>query len=337
MKALIAHPKGALSLINVGRDLAGVLAKHGFEVDVREYPGYRRPFEKWGYAVNVSHPVSLWFDAHHMLINPYTCRRIVHYYVIEGVLTRRRTWPKRRIVAPSNFAKRCIELSGGSVERVVSHQVDPEVNEDMVRKWREKLPKNKPLLVYVGSNIMRKGLDLLERAGYILRDRGVKCSIIVFTDNHRAPFHYNVDNMFNEPPFIKLIGFGKHRREEVWALIKASDALIHPAYVEGFGLPVAEAVMLKVPVICLNAPGVNELVSPRTSFMVTSCQEWRARWGVELEFQGATCDPRDLADMVEVFLDASSDVRGDVASKAYEELAPRVKESYKWFVEHASR
>ena len=337
MKVLVAHPRGALSLLNVSHDLASVLAGAGHEVEVREYPGYRRPFERWDYAVNASHPVSLWFDAHHALINPYTCRKIVHYYVIEGVLTRRRAWPRRRIVAPSGFAKRCIELSGGSVEHVVPHQVDPKVNEDLVRRWREALPKNKPLLVYVGSNIMRKGLDLLEGAGYILRDRGVKCSIIVFTNVYRAPFHYNIEAMFNESPFIKLVGFGRHRREEVWALIKACDALIHPAHVEGFGLPVAEAVMLRVPVICLDAPGVNELVSPKTSFMVTSCQEWRARWGVELEFRGATCDPRDLADVVELFLDSSRDVREDVASKAYEELAPKVKESYRWFVEDASR
>lgn len=56
---------------------------------------------------------------------------------------------------------------------------------------------------------------------------------------------------------IKFTGFLK--QEEMYSMYANATALIFPSLMEGFGLPITEAMMLDVPIITSNIPPMNEI------------------------------------------------------------------------------
>ena len=46
--------------------------------------------------------------------------------------------------------------------------------------------------------------------------------------------------------------------EELWPIIKKSRALLFPSFVEGWGMPLVEALSLQVPAICSDIPALKE-------------------------------------------------------------------------------
>jgi glycosyltransferase involved in cell wall biosynthesis len=70
-----------------------------------------------------------------------------------------------------------------------------------------------------------------------------------------------------EDPEIMLID-ATMKREDVLGLIAASDCVVSLHRSEGFGLLVAEAMLLGKPVVATNYSATTELVSPETGFPV---------------------------------------------------------------------
>ena len=67
------------------------------------------------------------------------------------------------------------------------------------------------------------------------------------------------------------------RQKKIGNLLEASDALVHPCFIEGFGLSVVEAMMAEKPVVVSNAGALPEIVSHKKTGILVSpfvAEEW---------------------------------------------------------------
>jgi glycosyltransferase involved in cell wall biosynthesis len=83
---------------------------------------------------------------------------------------------------------------------------------------------------------------------------------------------------------IKKLGLTKHvfllgYQKNIGRLLNSCNIFVHPCYEEGFGIAVAEAMMVGKPIIVSNAGALPELVENNTSGLVVKAQdasEWAA-------------------------------------------------------------
>lgn len=238
----------------------------------------------------------------------------ISYFVIEGTVTGIspfRKWLEwQYVVTPSRFAKTCLEEMRVKVREVIPHQVDPNPPIDHVygRAWRERFPSSKQVLLYNGSPICRKALPKLRRAIDIVSEKRSDFTMVFHTDNVKAPFHTPIHELNGINTVIEG-DFPHLSLSQALAKMKYADIIVHPARTEGFGLPVLEALNLGKTLVCVNAPGVNEIASPENSFMVTKTRDARLEWPNFVSFKTVDYEPGDLAEQIILALDASPEIR----------------------------
>ena len=103
-------------------------------------------------------------------------------------------------------------------------------------------------LLYVGAGDRRKNLVRLVEAYGRLRARGSTDATLVLC-GPKPPR--------NRSPGVHWLG--RVSDDDLKALYRAAVALVHPSLLEGFGLPVLEAMASGTPVICSNATSLPEV------------------------------------------------------------------------------
>jgi glycosyltransferase involved in cell wall biosynthesis len=131
---------------------------------------------------------------------------------------------------------------------------------------RVREPDEPFILIYIGSWIARKGVDLLAP---IMRELG---------DNFELRYTGGADSDKDKSDMPRnMIDIGRlHGDAAVAAALQQSDALLFPSRSEGFGLVAAEAMACGLPVIATKGSSLLELViDGKTGFLVnqddTSC------------------------------------------------------------------
>lgn len=237
----------------------------------------------------------------------------VSYYVIEGIPT----WIKghknwldwQYIVAPSKFTAKIIESCGVKVREVIPHQIPAilTIDAEYGEKWRNNLPTNKKILLYNGTQILRKQLPKLNQAIKILSAKRNDFLMVYHTDKVKQDFHTNLSEL-DAPNTVIQSDFTLLTIEQTLAKMYYSDIVVHPAVTEGFGLPVLEALALGKPLVCIDANGVNEIASVDNSFMVTKVKQSILKWPGYLDFKISDYEPIDLAEQIELALDATPEL-----------------------------
>ena len=125
--------------------------------------------------------------------------------------------------------------------------------------------------LHVSSCFPRKGIDVLLKAFGQEFSIDDDVSLIIKTFNNQ---HNNVNslliqyqNKFPKYPHVIIIE-DEFDDAELKALYKFSDVLIAPSYGEGFGLPIAEAMYLGIPVITTNFSGQKDFCSHDNSWLI---------------------------------------------------------------------
>lgn len=197
----------------------------------------------------------------------------VLYVTVEGILTRgnilHTNLSRCNFIAVSNFVKDCLLQSGLKVSKVVHHAVDWELcgkikNRSIVqRRQIEKLAGDRVRFIVVARDDPRKNLGGLADAMRLLNRKGYEKEYVVFiisNDSAKGKFK-DIENAV----FIK--GFGGSAHEMVLGYMSHCHYLIHPAFCEGFGLPILEANAVGIPAIHVDAPPMNEFSSPDFNFV----------------------------------------------------------------------
>jgi glycosyltransferase involved in cell wall biosynthesis len=126
-----------------------------------------------------------------------------------------------------------------------------------------------PELLFVGRLLAHKHADLAIEATRILVDRGRDVRLgIVGVGPEEIKLHELVTELELDQrvTFYQSIG----SQSELWALMRGSHVLLAPSVREGFGLVVAESLVLGTPVVCVLHPEneSSKLVSPTTGSLV---------------------------------------------------------------------
>jgi glycosyltransferase involved in cell wall biosynthesis len=119
------------------------------------------------------------------------------------------------------------------------------------------LPSDYFLLVGV---IKPRKNQLTAVAAYLLaREKGLQSKLVI-TGSGTGAYFDSVMEAIELSPFKDDISYmGYRTREEMVTLYKNARALIFPSHVEGFGMPIAEAMSCGTPVICSSNGAMGEV------------------------------------------------------------------------------
>lgn len=125
--------------------------------------------------------------------------------------------------------------------------------------------------LHISSAFPRKGIDLLLK-GYYEAFNGDDdvCLILKTFPNPHNRVQEIMDRLNQEypnPPEIEWINKDL-KQDQLYSLYKCADCYIQTARGEGFGLPVAEAMLARVPVIVSPNSGMADFCNENTAFLV---------------------------------------------------------------------
>jgi glycosyltransferase involved in cell wall biosynthesis len=177
------------------------------------------------------------------------------------------------IIADSEYSKsQIVERLGASPEKVtVIHiGVNPRfryLNHEEAFAWvATRLSIKRPFLLYVGNLKPHKNLVTLFRAMGLLRARrAVDHQLVIVGDDAR----------WKEPLVRECVqlGIDKHvlfipyvQDEVLPHVYAAAELLVLPSFIEGFGLPVVEAMACGTPVVCSRAASLPEVAGDAARF-----------------------------------------------------------------------
>jgi glycosyltransferase involved in cell wall biosynthesis len=158
--------------------------------------------------------------------------------------------------------------------------------------------------------------------------------MVFHTDNIRQSYHTPIEQL-KGPNTVIETDFSHLPLNKVYAKMYYSDIIVHPALTEGFGLPILESFNLSKPLVCVNAPGINELANDKNSFMVTNVKPKIIDVPLWIKFKAVDYDAKDLAYQIELAMDNSKEVLEDKIKngletvKRYYNIYDRFTEIYK--------
>ena len=179
----------------------------------------------------------------------------------------------QRIMTMSSFVKDALVDSGVTIPiDVVGVGVRPPVSNPQA-EIPEISDVKRVRILHISSAFPRKGIDVLLNAYFaeFTSDDDVSLVLKTFPNQHNT-----VAEQLNA-----LVQTHPHAPHVVWIdrdlpldhlgnLYDIADAYVHPARGEGFGLPVAEAMLARVPVISTDTSGLADFVDSTTAAVIPS-------------------------------------------------------------------
>jgi glycosyltransferase involved in cell wall biosynthesis len=119
------------------------------------------------------------------------------------------------------------------------------------------IPDDQPVVLFVGYNWERKGLNTLVSAlAAIGRPESIRGPCLLVVGGHGRP-SYEARARRHLAGNVRFLG----TRDDVARLYGAADVCVLPSREEPFGLPIIEAMACGLPVIVSRGAGVAELIS----------------------------------------------------------------------------
>jgi len=133
------------------------------------------------------------------------------------------------------------------------------------------IPEDGRLAIYVGRLASYKGIDtLLDALGPELEQNRLFLLYVGLPDLHVKGTKEMLEQMKQrvlEAPWgdrVKMLGY----RVDVPRLMASADVLVHPTRLEGFGLTLAEAMAVGLPVVASSVEGIPEVLAGTDSLMI---------------------------------------------------------------------
>jgi glycosyltransferase involved in cell wall biosynthesis len=171
----------------------------------------------------------------------------------------------------SSYVAEMLRDSGVTVPiEVMGVGVDPH---DFARRPRhpELVDMKRFRFLHVSSAFPRKGVDVLLRAYFDRFSGADEVSLILKTfpnpHNTVGSLLEALERDHPDPPDVRWIDRDLEM-DEIRALYNVASCYVHPARGEGFGLPVAEAMLAEVPVITVAYSGLADFCSEDTALTV---------------------------------------------------------------------
>jgi len=163
-----------------------------------------------------------------------------------------------KIIAISESTKNDIiqyyQIAPEKIEVIYQSCLPLYFDDEYVEKIRLNLPDT--FLLYVGSVIPRKNLELIIKAYQFLpADFSIPVVVVGSGKHYKRKMEQLIHQLGFEKKFIWLDNVNAKKLK---TLYKQAQLLVYPSLYEGFGLPVAEALLCKTPVITSNTSSLKE-------------------------------------------------------------------------------
>jgi len=332
MKMAIFSLRSAASFRNQSALIYKAAVRYGWEVDERDLSERARwPQDRWENLLVLG---PLWpryvFDSVR-LASPWLSRVFWLYGPVDGPYTMniglfkvlKNAIGEKRLAVPSQFCKEMMAQADIRVGQVVPHGLDPAdfQFDDQSRYDRlQKLRAQHPARTIFFSNLNplhRKGFYHLAKALEILAARRPNDFVFVLHTGRDkalqlAPDLAKVEQLVIEDAYNVL------PYRQIALKTMSCDVFVFPSLLEGFGLPVLEAMMGKRPLVMADARAHNELVDPKAAWLVpvqgVKAEQWQAP-GCYAQLHDY--DPADFAAAMEYAMDHPAESR-EKAEHAYE-------------------
>src|SRR5438552_4454962 len=185
-------------------------------------------------------------------------------------------WAARRscrIVTGSHYSTaRIVELLHAPSEKVsvISYGVQPRFRvqdrEESRQQVRAALSLDSPYLLFVGNLKPHKNLECLLEGFSRLRARGLDSHdlVLIGDDARWKPRLIETSKELGISEHVRFIAYvGDELLPHIYG---AADLLIMPSLIEGFGLPVVEAMACGAPVVCSRASALPEVAGDAAHF-----------------------------------------------------------------------
>jgi glycosyltransferase involved in cell wall biosynthesis len=178
-----------------------------------------------------------------------------------------------RVMVMSNFVKDALRDSGVTIPiDVVGVGVrTPRSDETVVIEELRTLKRTR--LLHIGSAFPRKGVDVLLNAYFceFSGDDDITLILKTFPNQHNAIEEQVLHLLSKHPNPPHLVWINRDLPiDHLGNLYRSASAYVHLARGEGFGLPVAEAMLAKVPVISTASSGLADFVDESTASVIPS-------------------------------------------------------------------
>jgi glycosyltransferase involved in cell wall biosynthesis len=196
---------------------------------------------------------------YHSLLN--LAWRYTYFVLINWTLQRWAVSHPRMLIAASQAARdEFIQHYAVTPERVIvvplgidTQRFQPTDSSDLRRTLGL---EGKRVILYVGFTTPRKGLEYL---GEALQELDADCRLVIvgkWEVGYRDKFYRSLAPTTRE----RILETGYVPDEELPLYYSLADVFVFPSLLEGFGLPVAEAMACGTPVIAANASSLPEVV-----------------------------------------------------------------------------
>ena len=214
------------------------------------------------------------FAALFLILRVFNIRIVYHYHgeirPIEELRFKNRHFSKLRylsffvdrIVCVSKANKKFLEaLNIHKKINVIYNGIEVSrfVNAEIKRNFREEMGLNngESIVTFIGSLIPRKGIDVLLRAAKdVIKDIPAARFVIVGGGDKKKYQRLAESLGINEKVF--LLGF---MEEYPYYILKDTDVYASASFSESFGLSIAEAQILGIPVVATSVGGVPEVLN----------------------------------------------------------------------------
>lgn len=241
-------------------------------------PPYRVPVVES--LVNISHErirvldspaVRPWKLRAHALVDRITAPRVTRFHAISEVVAA--SWSRVVGIDPADIE---IIPRGVNVERLDGLAARGPGREELHRALD--LPRGARLVLAVGRQEPQKGHRyLLEALPGILEAAPSTVLLLAGREGSLTPLLRSLVRQAGLAPHVRLLG----RRDDVPALMRASDVFVFPSLFEGFGVALLEALASGMAVVTVDRAPMSELVEPdRTGLLVPPADVGALREGI---------------------------------------------------------
>ncbi|TDA41344.1 MAG: hypothetical protein DSO07_05175 [Thermoproteota archaeon] len=246
-------------------------------------------------------------------------KKTIYYGTIEGYVRNPEAfdWVRREVdfVANSEYTKEKLVAAGYRVIDVVYHGIDTSQYKDaptLGARARSKLGIGEDTFIvgYIASDHRRKGHDYASRVARIVGKKDPKIKFIVVSRDGAEKFYRDLDNV------MFLNRFGSLSEESIKTLYGMFDLYSQFSLIEGFGLPVLEALASGKPVVHGNYKPLSEITSSESSFRVPIRGKKLYEEASGILFELHLYDPEEYADII---IQAKDEITR--RKKEYEEAA----------------
>jgi len=182
--------------------------------------------------------------------------------------------------------------------------VELPLNYEEIKPYKLKTNKKNKFL-HISSCFPRKGVDILLNAYYSTFTSNDDVCLIIKTFPNP---HNNVENMIKElntkyenSPEVEFINCDLPETK-LYSLYKVADCYVQVARGEGFGLPVAEAMLAKLPVIVSPNTGMSDFCNEDTALLVDYIMEEAKTHLTSKESLWAKPNEKTLSELMKKFI-----------------------------------